>query len=153
MKFANFLETPSFIEHLWSLLLNKPRRSLWFSGKGIFWSFSISLPWLSNIISNLWTKSSFDISFYSSWSTQPFRLYCGLWICHTTMTHFVYTWIYKNDWFQKKAAFVRSEKVEMISTFQRKVSKKPKTFMHVLEQKKNKKKRCRRDIPLIFRLV
>ena len=69
------------------------------------------------------------------------------------MTHFVYTWIHKNDWFQKKAAFVRSEKVEMISTFQRKVSKKKKTFMHVLEQNKKQKKRCRRDIPLIFRLV
>ena len=27
-----------------------------------FWSFSISLPWLSNIMLNLITKSSFDIS-------------------------------------------------------------------------------------------
>ena len=30
MKFANFLRTPFFTEHLRWLLLNKPRRSLWF---------------------------------------------------------------------------------------------------------------------------
>ena len=30
--------------------------------KGIFGSFSISLPWLSNIMLNLLTKNSFDIS-------------------------------------------------------------------------------------------
>ena len=34
------------------------------------------------------------------------------------MTHFVYTNL-KNGWFKKKATFVRSGKVEMISTFQR----------------------------------
>ena len=53
----------------------------------------------------------------------------------------------------KKATFVRSGKVEMISVFQRhrhfgKVSVN-KTFTHAQEQKK----RCRRDIPLTFRLV
>ena len=59
---------------------------------------------------------------------------------------------YKNDWFKKKATFVRSGKVEMISTFQRNrhfrevlVSK---TFTYVQEQKK----RCRRDILFTFRL-
>ena len=30
VKFANFLRTPFFTEHLRWLLLNKPRRSLWF---------------------------------------------------------------------------------------------------------------------------
>ena len=69
------------------------------------------------------------------------------------MTHFVYTWIHKNDWFQKKAAFVRSEKSWNDFYFSAKSVKKNKTFMHVLEQKKKQKKRCRRDIPLIFRLV
>ena len=34
------------------------------------------------------------------------------------MTRFVYK-IHKNDWFKKKATFVRSGKVEMISTFKR----------------------------------
>ena len=51
------------------------------------------------------------------------------------------------------AIFVRSGKVEMISTFKRNQHFRKllvnKTFMHVQEQKK----RCRRDIPLIFRLV
>ena len=52
----------------------------------------------------------------------------------------MFLWIHKNDWFKKKATFVRSEKVEMISTFQqnrhfRKVSVN-KTFTHVQEQKK-----------------
>ena len=68
------------------------------------------------------------------------------------MTHFVYMNTQKY-WFKKKATFVRSRKVEMISTFQRnrhfrKVSVN-KTFTHVQDQKK----RCRRDIPLIFHLV
>ena len=55
------------------------------------------------------------------------------------MTHFVY--MNTQKWlFKKKATFVRSEKVEMISTFQRnrhfrKVSVN-KTFTHVQEQKK-----------------
>ena len=52
----------------------------------------------------------------------------------------MFTWIHKNDWFKKKAAFVRSGKVEIISTFKRnphirKVLVK-KTFKHVQEQKK-----------------
>ena len=45
----------------------------------------------------------------------------------------------KNDWFKKKATFVRSKKVEMISTFHwnrhfKKMSVN-KTFTHVQEQK------------------
>ena len=69
------------------------------------------------------------------------------------MTHFVYMNT-QNDWFKKKATIFWSEKVEMISTFQRnrhfrKVSVN-KTFTHVQGQKK---KRCHRDIPLTFRLV
>ena len=57
--------------------------------------------------------------------------------------------MHKNDWFKKKATFVRSEKVEMISTFERnrhfrKVSVN-KTFTHVQEQKK-------RDVAATFRL-
>ena len=48
--------------------------------------------------------------------------------------------MHKNNWFRKKATFVRSEKVELISTFQRnqhfrKVSVN-KTFTHVQEQNK-----------------
>ena len=68
------------------------------------------------------------------------------------MTHFVYTNL-KNGWFKKKATFVRSGKVEMISTFKRnrhfRKALVNKTFTHVQEQKK----RCPRDIPLKFRLV
>ena len=68
------------------------------------------------------------------------------------MTHFIYMNTQKMIGL-KKATFVRSGKVDMISTFQRnrhygKVSVN-KTYTHVQEQKK----RCRRDIPLIFRLV
>ena len=55
------------------------------------------------------------------------------------MTHFGYM-ILKNDWFKKKATFVRSRKVEMISTFQRnrhfRKASVNKTFTHVQEQKK-----------------
>ena len=69
------------------------------------------------------------------------------------MTHFVYMNT-QSDWFKKKATFGRSGKMEMISTFERnrhfkKVSVKE-TFTHVQEQKK---KRCRRESPLTFRLV
>ena len=69
------------------------------------------------------------------------------------MTHFVYMNTLKLL-FKKKATFVRSGKVEMISTFKwnrhfRKVLVVNKTFTHVQEQKK----RSRRDIPLTFRLV
>ena len=47
--------------------------------------------------------------------------------------------IHKEDWLKKKATFLRSEKAEMIFTFQRnrhsrKVSLR-KTFTHVLEHK------------------
>ena len=56
------------------------------------------------------------------------------------MTHFVYMNT-QNDWFKKKATFVWSGKVEMISSLQknqhfRKVSVN-KTFTHVQEQKSN----------------
>ena len=34
------------------------------------------------------------------------------------MTHFVYMNTHKNDWFKKKATFIWSGKIEMISTFQ-----------------------------------
>ena len=73
---------------------------------------------------------------------------------------------HKNDWSKKKATIFRSEKVEIISTFQRnrhfrKVSKllrmsksQKKKKQKKTKTKKNKnKKRCRRDIPLTFRLV
>ena len=55
------------------------------------------------------------------------------------MTH-LFTSIHKNDWFKKKAKIFRSEKVEIVSTFQwnryfRKVSVN-KTFTHVQEQEK-----------------
>ena len=33
-----------------------------FCGEGVFWSFSTSVPWLSNIMLNLLSKSFFDIS-------------------------------------------------------------------------------------------
>ena len=53
------------------------------------------------------------------------------------MTHFVYMNT-QNDWFKKKATFVWSGKVEMISTFRgnRHFRKVNKSFMHVQEQKK-----------------
>ena len=52
----------------------------------------------------------------------------------------MFTLIHKNDWFKKKATVFRSEKVEIISTFQwnryfREASVN-KTFTHVQEQKK-----------------
>ena len=68
------------------------------------------------------------------------------------MTHCVYMNKQK-DWFTKKATFVRSGKLEMISTLKRNRHFRKvlvgKTFTHVQEQKM----RCRRDIPLTFRLV
>ena len=55
------------------------------------------------------------------------------------MTHFVYMNT-QNDWFKKKATFVWSGKVEMISTFQRNRHFRKvlvnKTFTHVQEQTK-----------------
>ena len=106
------------------------------SGKGIIWSFSISLTSLSKIMSHLLTKSSFDISCYSNWSTQPFHLYCGLWISHVTTTHSL-SINTQNNWFKKKATFARSEKVESFQRNRhfRKVSVN-KTFTHVQEEKK-----------------
>ena len=67
------------------------------------------------------------------------------------MAHFVYMNT-QNDWFKKKVGFVRSGKVEMVSTFQRNrhFSKVSANKTHVQEQKK---KRCRRDIRLTIRLV
>ena len=60
----------------------------------------------------------------------------------------MFTWIHKNDWFKKKATFVRSGKVEMISTFQRNRHFRKvlvnKTFTHVQEQKS--------DVVATFRL-
>ena len=58
---------------------------------------------------------------------------------YVIMTHFVYMNT-QNDWFKKKTTIFWSEKVEMISTFQRnrhfrKVSVN-KTFTHVQGQKK-----------------
>ena len=52
----------------------------------------------------------------------------------------LFTSLHINDWFKKKATIFRSEKVEMVSNFQRnlyfrKVSVN-KTFMHVQEQEK-----------------
>ena len=66
------------------------------------------------------------------------------------MTHFVYMNT-QNDWFKKKATFVRSGKMEMISTFERnrhfrKVSVKE-TFTHVQEQKKAMSPRQSANIP------
>ena len=54
------------------------------------------------------------------------------------MTHFVYM-NHKNDWFKREATFIRSGKVEMISTFKRNRHFRKvlvnKTFTHVQEQK------------------
>ena len=92
-------------------------KSLWFIWQGIFWSFSISLPWLYNIMLNLLTESFFDISLL-------FKLKYGnisliLWTVNKSCyeTHVMFTQIHKIDWFKKKVTFVCSEKVEMISTF------------------------------------
>ena len=68
----------------------------------------------------------------------------------------LFTWSYKNDWFKRKATFVRSGKVETISTFQRnrhfrKVSVN-KTFTHVQEQKKAMPSRHSTYIPSITKL-
>ena len=57
--------------------------------------------------------------------------------------------MHKNDWFKKKATFVQSGKIEMISTFQpnqdfRKVFVN-KIFKHVQKQKKG-------DVATTFRL-
>ena len=93
----------------------------------------MSLPWLSNIMLNLLTERSFDISLLFKLKYAAISLI--LWTVNNT--------VYMNTpkyWFKKKATFVRGEKVEMISTFQRnrhfrKVSVN-KTFTHVQEQKK-----------------
>ena len=61
--------------------------------KGFFWWFSTSLPWLSNIMLNLLSKSSFDIFIVVQAKLRShfnFKLYCGLWISHIITTHFVY---------------------------------------------------------------
>ena len=67
----------------------------------------------------------------------------------------MFTWIHKNDWFEKKTTFVRSGKVETISTLQRnrdfrKVSVN-KTFIHVQEQKKAMSPRHSAYIPFIVK--
>ena len=66
------------------------------------------------------------------------------------MTHFVYMNTLK-DWFKKKAIFVRSAKVEMISTFKRNRQFRKafvnKTFTHVQEGKKAMSPRHSAEIP------
>ena len=68
------------------------------------------------------------------------------------MTHFVYMNTQKSL-FKKKATFVRSGKVEMISTFKRNRHFRKVLVKKLLRMCKSKNKRCRRDIPLTFRLV
>ena len=68
-----FSKTPFFTEHLWRLLLNKPRRSLWFIvWQSDTWSFSTNIFYLSNIMLNLLTISPLIFHCCSSWSPQPF---------------------------------------------------------------------------------
>ena len=71
---------------------------------------------------------------------------------HVIMIHFVYMNTLK-CLVKKKATFVRSGKVEIISTFKRNLHFRKvllnKTFTHLQEQHKV----MPRDIPLIFRLV
>ena len=62
VKFTNFLRTPFFTEHLQYCFRTNPRDLCGTFDNGIFWSFSISLPWLSDIMLNLLSKCSFDIS-------------------------------------------------------------------------------------------
>ena len=58
------------------------------------------------------------------------------------------------EWLISKESGICSERKSWNDFyFSAKSVKKNKTFMHVLEQKQKQKKRCRRDIPLIFRLV
>ena len=95
------------------------------------------------------TKSPFDISLFSKLKHAAILLLsyivnCEYHIISHIISHIImtplFTWIHKNNRFKKKATFVRSGKVEMISTFQgnrhfRKVLVN-KTFTHVQEQKK-----------------
>ena len=69
------------------------------------------------------------------------------------MTHFVYMNTHKNDWFKKKATFIWSGKIEMISTFQQNQHFRKMSVNKTYACERAKKKRCRCDIPLIFRLV
>ena len=62
-------------------------------GEAVFWLFCTILPWLSNIMLNLLTKSSFDISllFKLKYAAILLLRCCELWISHVIMNHFVYT--------------------------------------------------------------
>ena len=124
VKFANFLRTPFLPNTSAGCFWTNPVDLCGSFGKGIFWSFSLSLHWLSYIMLNLLTKSSFDISLLFKLHYAAILLI--LWIVNKPCY---------ND-----STFARSEKVEMISTFLRnryfrKVSVN-KTFTHVQEQKK-----------------
>ena len=72
------------------LLLNKPGNLRGSFSKGIFWLFSITLPWLSNIMLNLLTKSFFDISLLFKLNYAAISLI--LWTVNKSCykTHFVY---------------------------------------------------------------
>ena len=77
-----------------------------------------------------------------------------LWIRDVIMT--LFTWIHKNDLFEKKATFVRYGKFEMIFTFHgnqhfRNVSVN-KTFTHVQEWKKGMSQRHSAYIPSSIKL-
>ena len=127
------------------LLLNKPGDLCGSFSKGNFWSFSLSLPWLSNIKLNLLTKSSFDISLLLKLKYAVISLI--LW----TMNKLCYSdslclHEYTNERKRKKATFGRSEKVEINISGKYRQAK-------LLRVCKSKKMRCRRDIPLAFGIV
>ena len=63
VKFANFLRTPFLQNTCGGCFWTNPEDLCRSFGKGIFWSFSISLSWLSNIMLKLLTKSSLGIYF------------------------------------------------------------------------------------------
>ena len=75
------------------------------SGKGIFWSFNISLLWLSNIMLNLLIKSSFDISLLLKLKQAAISL--KLWTVNKPCYNDSFCLHEdKNHWFKKKATFI-----------------------------------------------
>ena len=61
-KICKIFKNTFFTEHSGGCFLTNPDLCGTLCGEGFFWSFSTSLPWLSNIMLNLLSKSSFDIS-------------------------------------------------------------------------------------------
>ena len=102
--------------------------------------------WLSNIMLNLSTKSSSDISLLFKLKYAAISLILWTVNSHVIRTNFVY--MNTQKWLVQKESDIRSEKVEMISTFQwnRHFRKIPvnKTFTHLQKQKS--------DVVATFRL-